>query len=437
MNSKESRHMDPLGIKFRHFERGSSRADFGTFEVIENNKKTGSRLAFHIMISILFFSLISIVVYDINSRNQVTQNVVNESITKNISDNTITQTNQRPLKSRETNNDSKPSFVDENPLSMASEIRSGNTRPESDEREILIDQDTDKNHITRIAETSTGSGPNKIEVNKYVENFAPFSIGLHAPELPLPSTGALIPTKVDKKSIIDIPAFRPMITVAYGIHSTGQTFSASRSNASEYVPAGLLTENKKALRRSYESWFTIRYNQSILKRTTLSVGLGYIASGVRGTYQFEVDSFPVYDVDDKVAGYVHVNDSLKAVVNTSASRKYEYLRIPVGFRTNFGLRPRWTLRAGMDASLDILLNARGSILDERDISAIRDIKNTNLRPFNISWNLNTSVLYSVSSNWQLGLQFDFDKNILSNSTGNYYNQKNSGYGFGIISTFRL
>lgn len=149
-------------------------------------------------------------------------------------------------------------------------------------------------------------------------------------------------------------------------------------------------------------------------------------------YNFQIDSIPVYDLDNTIAGYIGVEDTSQnySLLNSS-KQTYTYISLPIALSKKIPLGSKFELMVNPKISLNMLLSASGSTLNEADVLSTSELVKSNLNSFNLGYGLETGVLYKINRRYKIGVSGYYDRYTRPNEKNTYYLSTNHSYGLNL------
>jgi opacity protein-like surface antigen len=243
------------------------------------------------------------------------------------------------------------------------------------------------------------------------------------------------PKKAENTDIKTFPLFS--VTVSMGPTLSGQKLRA-KSGANEYVHKNYGDYRSSSQKPTIGYEFNASVNYMFIKGLSFKSGVGFNQYNVGGKYDFQVDSIPVYDIDNTIAGYVGNRDTVgQGFESFSARQSYTYVTIPFGLAYSFKATKKWSVLAEVGGEMNLLTSSSGRILNEEDVFSSQPISETSVRRTNYSLNLGLGVTRKVYKNFSLGVGARYSRFISpANNTGRY-EAINYSYGLGILARYEF
>ncbi len=230
---------------------------------------------------------------------------------------------------------------------------------------------------------------------------------------------------------VDIPPTSNWtLRVSAGALISGQITkpTSSESESSQYVHYDFIDQLNQGQNKSVGYSFDVSLSYLGFKLMNLTTGFGIERYGNQGNYDFLLDSVPVYDIDNTIAGYLPAGVSGPERVTGEAQQSYTYLQIPIGLQKTIFSTPRWRVGFEPGLNLGLLLTNSGSVLDEHDLSQIRNINQDDLVKFNIGYSLGMTIENQRPSGSALGLSTTYTRFTTPLEKSLQYQTQNHGLG---------
>ncbi len=181
----------------------------------------------------------------------------------------------------------------------------------------------------------------------------------------------------------------------------------------------------------------ITYSKPIYKGFSVYTGVGYTANKLTGYYKFKLDSVPVFDIDNSIAGFIQLANTspLRNVDLGSANQSFNYITLPIGFSYSTTYKT-YSFDAAIGTDLAYLTNARGNILDGKVITESRKLIDV-INPKYTSFHTRFSVFRNLSETVQGGLTFGYSLQTNSLYNQPHYTIKNSAAEINAVIKFNL
>ncbi|MCB9246818.1 MAG: hypothetical protein H6606_10360 [Flavobacteriales bacterium] len=195
---------------------------------------------------------------------------------------------------------------------------------------------------------------------------------------------------------------RPFVTISGGFNLADPLLDMPQ-NSEKYVHPDFekIYNNTKVSALGMMSEFSIYI--PVYKRIWVGAGLGITGNQLGGTYRFELDSVPIYDIDNTIAGFLVYPDgsASKKVDLGSASRSYQYVSVPISVGY-FLDKPRFELHAEIGLNLSYMISASGNSLDAFNLKQVVPLKQV-LNPEYVSGFGRLTLYKPISKSTSIGL----------------------------------
>ena len=206
------------------------------------------------------------------------------------------------------------------------------------------------------------------------------------------------------------------------------------ADASSYIHPDFQRIFESSVHQDIDLSVQFVYNRPVYKGLSFNIGLGYAANRVNGRYEFSIDSVPVYDIDNTIAGFVRLGDTseLRNQDLGTALQEYAFVNIPLGISYSYQYR-KYLFDVAVGTDLAWLAKVTGNTLDGFNILQTRPLKDV-INPKYMSYNSRFSIFREVQKGVSLGLSagYGYQANPLYDRT--QYTVKNSA--FDIQAVFR-
>ncbi|MBO6517733.1 MAG: hypothetical protein JJ975_14405 [Bacteroidia bacterium] len=429
------KHKSPLADKFEHFELKTSRSSFEAFE--RNTKK---KTSYSLAVDLLLVLIIGTGFFRGNT------------LTKPDSPQTLpftyasepTPGNSVQLGTSDTGVFG-PSYNDSSIQNKPTQQEAFATTKDYPAPEEKLKSSTTK----QIEDSRTSNREHAFELleltfHRYFRQNAPgilnfsYSIPPEADLLEFP--GALLSLvpgtqQVSDKASNDLigpPSSKWQLGLQSGILLSWQKTRAANAQSSEYVHTDYLKQLHQAQSPSLGFQTNLFVSYKALKIGGIRSGLTITQFGNSGTYNFRLDSIPVYDLDNTIAGYVPASDTMETIQGSSG-QSFAYLGIPFGFQTSLWSGRNFQVLLTPSAQLEFLIDQKGSVLNELDLTDIKAINRNDLNLVNFSYSFELTCLKRLNDRMTLGGSLNFVQKVSPFNKLDYYRT----YGRGIGLNFNL
>jgi hypothetical protein len=431
----------PLGRKVENLHVESKFASFEAFE----QRKSKKRRWLIIPIFLLVSALIGYI-YTPNTPSNT--NLVNDELKKNT--NSIAETSIEdtlPYINSISTEISEPTISTKYKI-----VEPVNTDNKIATKSTLIVVNRDKKNVVNLNDiASQRESIETIKTEKPQLDSIKFSCTLkHRPEItanPRSLVELIDLTRIDNtidrlnlsESIIKTPFIKdytPSVTLSIGPHIATNKLLLG-NEADKYIHPDF----KKVLDNTVQSDVGISaslyYSRPIYKGLSIYGGLGFVNNKLRGSYTFSLDSVPVYDIDNTIAGFVQLADNspLRNIDLGSSAQQFGFISIPIGLSYTF-LRPKYSFEVSAGAEFAFLTGAKGNILNELNITEVNKLKDI-INPTYNSFNGKIAAYRSISALLSAGVSTGYTLQSNSLYTGTQYRIKNTAFDLQATLRFNL
>lgn len=405
----------------RKIEGYSPSSDFAKFEAFEARKSRKKLVWFWpiLAVSLIILGLSSLFELNHESQKSTSNTNIPQTLTPNhpdtkTSDGPITSqdlieqsTNSQPLIENLNNQKAKAYAKTEHPTKHDSGIQPS--------EEIL---NSSPIHFAKL-----------VLQRKSVEAFAYRINGANA-ILPL---NEFIPMTPEKRSN---PPFSPSWIVSIGPNLASNRLVLA-ADASDYIHPDFAKILNNTVHSDVGLSINITYSKPIYKGLSVYTGLGFTGNKLTGYYKFSLDSIPVFDIDNTIAGFVQLASTspLRNMDLGSANQSFNFITLPIGLSYSTTLK-KYLFDAAIGTDLSYLTNARGNILDGQIITESRKLTDV-INPKYASLHTRISVFRNVSETISGGLTFGYSLQTNSLYNQPHYTIKNSAAEIHAVIKFNL
>jgi|GEM_PF-7005351 len=181
----------------------------------------------------------------------------------------------------------------------------------------------------------------------------------------------------------------------------------------------------------------LTYTKPIYKGFSVYIGLGYSGNKLNGSYAFSLDSVPVYDIDNTIAGFIQLDDNspLRNIDLGSAAQQYGFVNIPIGITYTYA-PSRYSLDVSAGTDFAYLIGAKGNILDALNLAEASKLKDV-INPRYLSFNSRIAVYRKVNPLFDIGLSAGYNVQTNSLYDQTHYQIKNTAFDLQAVLKYNL
>ena len=419
---------NPLGKKFENFSLHSSKSSFDYFE--KRNKRKGVLW----IIPILLLAGLSFWLLAGQFGKTIEENELVAKSGTEITHNTDNEVNDYSQVTEEHVQDKENDAITNSSVESTTEVVVNEDEPykaepigiesESNTDDVVVDAP-----ISGISDETLNANLayQKITLKPISEvDFGPFSI------LKLPKDSLDSIADKDKIYVASTPS-SPLweAGVSFGPKQSRQIISPA-DGAEKYIHKMYQEYREDAQSSAVGMNFSFIVNYNGFSLGSFRSGLIIDQLRFKENYMFEVDSVPVYDIDNRIAGYVALKDSTEDnSVEASTQQNYLYVSVPLAFSKKIDLGSQWQLMLNPSISFNMLFGAGGSVLDENDVFSIKDIEYAEFNKFSMNYGLEAGVLYKIDRIYRVGLSAYYNRSTRPNEQQAFYTTTNYTYGLNL------
>lgn len=181
----------------------------------------------------------------------------------------------------------------------------------------------------------------------------------------------------------------------------------------------------------------IVYSKPLVRGLSVYAGLGFTKNRLTGEYKFTIDSFPVYDLDNTIAGFIQIpeNSPLRNIDLGTAAQGYSFINIPLGVSYDFQI-PKYTFQVSAGTEFSLLTGASGRVLSALNLSEAQELKEI-INPKYTSLNTRLSIYRAITSRSDVGLSAAYNLQTNALYDQSQYQIKNSATEIQLILKYKL
>ncbi|PCJ65186.1 MAG: hypothetical protein COA58_09995 [Bacteroidetes bacterium] len=245
-----------------------------------------------------------------------------------------------------------------------------------------------------------------------------------------------IRSKIAKLQVAHPSFYDPFLTISVGPHFA-QNKLILANDAHQYLHPDFEKILNQTVHTDVGVTAQLIYSKPIYKKLSVYIGLGYTSNRLQGQYKFSLDSVPVYDIDNTIAGFIQLpeNSPLRNIDLGSSAQQFGFINVPIGLSYSF-IRPQYSFDISLGTDFAYLIGAKGNILDALNLAEPEKLKDV-INPKYNSIHTKIGVYRKLTPLLTGGIQTGYSLQSNSLYDRSQYRIKNTAFDLQAVLHFNL